>query len=58
MDRFTKRFFFCGGCEHYHRFGWTGDCRDDSERFTTSYLEEQYGDEGDGWVEVDERTGK
>ena len=33
----------CGCCGHWHRNSYAGDCRDDSERFTTSELEERFG---------------
>ena len=33
-------FVECGGCGSYHRKDWYGDCRDDSERFTMDYLED------------------
>lgn len=29
----------CGGCGAYHSPGFEGDCRDDSERFTTPSIE-------------------
>lgn len=28
-----KYFFECGGCDCYHPLGFTGDCRDDENRF-------------------------
>lgn len=34
----------CGCCGHVHRVGWTGDCRDDSERFTFEELDEGFGE--------------
>jgi hypothetical protein len=34
-----KRYFYeCGGCDHLHPLGWTGDCREDSQRFRTDEL--------------------
>lgn len=30
----------CGGCGHYHRQEWYGDCRDNNERFSMNYLED------------------
>ena len=30
----------CGCCGHYHRQEWSGDCREDSERFSMNYLED------------------
>jgi hypothetical protein len=48
----TPQFIHCGCCEHYHRVLWSGDCRDDTERFSTSDLEDKYGNEGKGWEEV------
>ena len=34
------KYFECGCCGHYHRVGFTGDCREDSERFTWMELED------------------
>ena len=34
----ARYFYECGGCDHYHPLGWTGDCRDDSQRFTDEDL--------------------
>ena len=31
------RYFRCGGCDHLHPFGWTGDCRDNNQRFTDQH---------------------
>lgn len=42
----------CGICGHYHRAAWNGDCREDAERFTLDQIEERFGSEGVGWVEV------
>lgn len=41
-DRFPV-FVECGCCDHYHRPEFAGDCRNDSERFSTSDLEDRYG---------------
>lgn len=30
----------CPTCDHFHRKDYTGDCRNDNERFTLSDLEE------------------
>lgn len=51
----TVLFYSCGGCEHYHPLGWTGDCRDDLRRFTAAELDAHY---GETWREVDENTGE
>jgi hypothetical protein len=40
------KFFECGGCSMYHPAGFTGDCRDDQNRFHPIEL--------DGWEEVAE----
>lgn len=51
------RFYLCGSCDHYHPLGWKGDCRDDSQRFTTDQLDARYPDRdgnGQGWLEVEE----
>ena len=53
-----KQFYLCGGCEHYHPLGWTGDCRDDSQRFPWFKLDELYGLQDKGWEEVNEETGE
>lgn len=48
----------CGSCGHYHRAGFRGDCRDDSERFTADDLEALHGPdaldyaEGEGLTNV------
>lgn len=49
-----RQFFDCGGCGCWHPFGWDGDCRDDSMRYTTGRLEEEFGDD---WFEVCESCG-
>jgi hypothetical protein len=41
----NKRAYQCGSCEQYHPVGWTGDCRDDSQRMAEL---------PDDWEEVDE----
>jgi len=51
-------FYLCGGCEHYHPFGWIGDCRVDEKRYSTTKLERIYGNEGESWLEVNEETGE
>lgn len=50
-----RRFFECGGCDHHHPFGWSGDCRDDGQRYSLDRLDKTYGERG--WVEVYESTG-
>lgn len=45
-------YYLCGGCCHYHPKGWTGDCRDDANRFTQDDLDEKHG--AREWCEVDE----
>lgn len=50
-----RRFFECGGCDHHHPFGWSGDCRDDAQRYSLDRLDRTYGEQG--WVEVYETTG-
>lgn len=61
MPDTRPKFYLCGGCKHWHPFGWTGDCRDNRQRFTTDKLDTLYPDKnGDGWpdwVEVDEEIG-
>lgn len=46
------RFYLCGGCDHNHHEGFTGDCREDAQRFTDQQLDEIHG--VDGWVSVEE----
>lgn len=61
MNRATRRektkekFFLCGGCDHFHPFGWTGDCRNDAMRLTEDELDLRH---GQAWKEVDETTGE
>lgn len=45
-------FYHCGICEHWHPINWDGDCRDDASRFSTSDLEDRYGQQDDGWLEA------
>ena len=33
------QFYECGCCVHWHRADFTGDCRDDDQRFTTGQLD-------------------
>lgn len=48
------KFYLCGGCDHLHPFGWTGDCRDNSQRFTHDQVDARW----PHWIEVDEATGE
>lgn len=57
-NRMLHRFYKCDGCDHYHPFGWTGDCRNDEIRFAGEELDEKYGMQDEGWIEVDEETGE
>ncbi len=50
--RAPAQYFRCGGCDHYHPLGWTGDCRDDSMRFTDEDLDTMHG--AFAWDEVEE----
>ena len=36
-------FIECGCCGHYHSPGFTGDCREDGERFTATQIEMEFG---------------
>ncbi len=38
----------CGSCSCWHPVEFTGDCRDDANRFASGQLDETYGD--DGWT--------
>lgn len=33
----------CGCCGHYHHKGFSGDCRDNSQRFTAEQIEKMHG---------------
>ena len=48
------KFVLCGCCYHYHPVDFWGDCRDNDNRFTEEELEEKYGLESIGWIEIDE----
>jgi hypothetical protein len=56
------KFYLCGGCDHWHPFGWGGDCRNDAHRFTVEQLDTLFPDTNkDGWpdwYEADEKTGR
>lgn len=43
----------CGSCGHYHPMNFSGDCRDDDNRFTSEALDKKYGPKG--WTEIDTR---
>lgn len=47
-------FFRCGCCDHFHSVNFWGDCRQDDQRFTEDDLEEKYGKEHEGWLEVEQ----
>jgi len=34
-------FYECGICGNLHRWEWSGDCREDSERYTMDYIEDE-----------------
>jgi len=36
-------FYECGICGHLHPWDWAGDCREDANRYTTSYVEDTFG---------------
>lgn len=40
-----KTFYQCGCCDQFHPWNFTGDCRDDANRFSAEDLPE-------GWQEV------
>ena len=44
----------CGYCGHFHRAGYSGDCRDNANRFSGNALDAQHGE--NQWVCVDEET--
>ena len=33
-------YYECGICDHLHLWNWSGDCREDANRFTLSDLED------------------
>lgn len=37
------QFVECGCCNCYHSIAFTGDCRDDNNRFASAQLDERYG---------------
>ena len=43
-------FYECGICDQYHPASFTGDCRDDANRFFADELDARYGT--NGWKEV------
>jgi len=47
-------FYECDICDQLHPCSFTGDCRDDSNRFALDELEERYGFENVVTVPVDE----
>ena len=49
MKKSIPEFRLCGCCEEYHSDDFTGDCRDDTERWTGGALDERY--EVNGWRE-------
>lgn len=46
LEQPKAQFYYCGGCGHWHPPEFMGDCRDDANRFTTSELEDRYGQDG------------
>lgn len=48
------KFYQCGICGWYHPADFNGDCRDDSQRFTSLDLDLKHG--STGWEEVDMPT--
>lgn len=52
-DEEPTKLYQCGICDHWHRAAWNGDCRDDSERFDNDQVNDFFGNEGTGWVEVE-----
>ncbi len=43
----------CGCCGHFHPIGFTGDCRDDANRFTAEQLTARYGEDGWDYLDID-----
>ena len=44
----VKYFFECGGCDQYHPLGFTGDCRDDANRYHIDFEENMRNENGKG----------
>lgn len=44
-----NKYFHCGCCGQFHRVGFSGDCREDAERYNVEDLDERHGREG--WEE-------
>ena len=49
-----RYFYDCGICGHVHPCRWSGDCRDDSNRFTDDELDQKYGAANWQLVDMDE----
>lgn len=49
----AQEIYRCGVCDCYHRNDWHGDCREDAERMDFEDVLERFGEEGDGWREVE-----
>lgn len=48
------KFYDCGICGHWHPLEWSGDCREDANRFTTADLDRHWG--LDNWDEMEMPT--
>lgn len=49
-----RYFYECGICECLHPCGYTGDCRDDTQRFALDEVESQFGQDNVTVVPMDE----
>ncbi len=49
-------YYECGICEHYHPWGWDGDCRDDANRLTREQLDDRHGQDDYELRSMDERV--
>ena len=53
LEEFLPNFYECGICGHLHPTGYTGDCRNDAFRFSTSELEDELGQQDVKWFLTD-----
>lgn len=45
----------CGGCGHFHLPSFSGDCRDNDNRFSAEDLDLMHGEGGWDYVELEEQ---
>ena len=49
-------YYECGICGYYHPWNWNGDCRDDTNRFTSECLDRRHSPFGYGVRSMDDRV--